>query len=94
MKNTSLILAFILFIISSGVVIASDTYTSSVETSASVLSQNEQAMEYSNKASIKFLKKDINGAIADFNKAIEISPNNPNLYLNRGYIKQLIIFLK
>lgn len=39
---------------------------------------------------MRFLKQDIQGAIQDFDKAIELSPNNPELYLNRGYIKQLI----
>ena len=39
---------------------------------------------------LKFLKQDIKGAIADFDKAIQLNPNNPELYLNRGYIKQLI----
>ena len=49
------------------------------------------ALTYSNRASMKFLKKDIKGAIQDFDKAIEISPQNPDLYLNRGYIKQVEI---
>lgn len=48
------------------------------------------ALDYSNRASIKFLKKDVFGAINDFDKAIQLSPNNHELYLNRGYIKQVI----
>ena len=56
---------------------------------ASVEENTETFHQYSNSASQKFFSKDIYGAITDFDKAIELSPQNPELYLNRGYIKHI-----
>lgn len=50
----------------------------------------DDAKTYSNQASNKFMKKDINGAIACLNEAIKINPNNPYFYLNRGFIKHFV----
>lgn len=62
-----------------------------IEGSAQVVQNNaETALAYSNRASAKFIKRDFNGAIKDFDKAIELSPNNPELYLNRGYLKHIM----
>ena len=62
-----------------------------IETYSAQISENPNAAQaYSNRGSLRFLKKDIKGALSDFDKAIQISPNDPKLYLNRGYIKQVI----
>lgn len=62
-----------------------------IEASAEINRQPaETALAYSNRASMKFLKQDFQGAIKDFDKAVEINPNNPDLYLNRGYLKHIL----
>ena len=43
--------------------------------------------DYMSRASNKFVKGDIAGAIEDMNQAISIESNSPVLYLNRGYLK-------
>ena len=50
----------------------------------------DESLSYSNQASNKFMKKDIQGAISCLDEAIRISPNNPQLYLNRGFVKHVI----
>ena len=58
---------------------------------ASLPSQPDmQAQSYANRASVKFLRKDIMGAISDFNLAISLNPSNADFYLNRGYLKHII----
>ena len=49
-----------------------------------------EAQIYSNQASQKFMKKDIAGSLACLNEAIKLNPNNPMLYLNRGFIEHFI----
>ena len=49
----------------------------------------ELSQSYSNQASNKFMKNDINGAIESLNEAIKINPNSPLLYLNRGFVKHV-----
>ena len=57
---------------------------------ASEIQQTNEALMYSNQASNKFMKRDINGALSSLDEAIRISPNNPQLYLNRGFVKHVI----
>ena len=52
--------------------------------------QIDEAQSYSNKASNLFMKKDILGALSALDEAININPNNPQLYLNRGFVKHVI----
>ena len=92
-NRTSFILAILLTFAVNGTVFAADStmIESSIQTFTQEINANpDAALAYSNRASMKFLKKDTQGAIADFDKAIQINPNNPELYLNRGYIKQVI----
>src|SRR5512134_2985935 len=49
----------------------------------SVLAQNS-ASDWVNSGLAKYEKSDLDGAIADFNRAIEIDPNYANAYNNRG----------
>ncbi len=87
MKLKGILLAMSLYIAFTGIVFAEDR----IEGSAQVVQNNsETALAYSNRASAKFLKKDFKGAVIDFDKAIELSPNNPELYLNRGYLKHVM----
>ncbi len=92
MKKTSLILAAVIMFAFTGTNFAAETpIENSIEAYTQQIQQNpDAALAYSNRASLKFIKKDIQGAITDFDKAIQINPNNPELYLNRGYIKQVI----
>lgn len=57
---------------------------------AKVQENQESAASFMSRASEKFMKKDVKGAIDDMNQAITIAPNSPLLYLNRGYLKQVI----
>ena len=47
----------------------------------------QTAEEYYNQGNLKFQLEDYKGAIADFTKAIELSPNNSDAYYNRGLAK-------
>ena len=47
----------------------------------------QTAKEYSNKGVDKFLSGDYSGSIIEYNKAIEINPNNSDIYYNRGASK-------
>lgn len=51
---------------------------------------SESAGSYMSRASNKFMKNDIQGAISDLDTAISLEPNNQALYLNRGYLKHVI----
>lgn len=46
-----------------------------------------QYKEYFDSAKSKMKLEDYNGAISDFNKAIELDPNNAGAYMNRGNTK-------
>ncbi len=50
----------------------------------------DEARAYSNQASNKFMKKDIQGALSSLDEAVKLTPNNPQLYLNRGFVKHFI----
>ena len=52
-------------------------------------SNYDEALAYSNKASTRFMKQDIKGALECLDEAIKLSPNNPQLYLNRGFVKHV-----
>ena len=43
------------------------------------------------KASDKFMQKDTQGAITILSQGIQAEPNNPLLYLNRGFIKHVLL---
>ena len=51
----------------------------------------DEALSYSNQASNKFMQKDIQGALSCLDEAIRLNPNNPQLYLNRGFVKHVIL---
>ena len=48
---------------------------------------SQTAEEYLKNASAKFYNDDYYGAIADFNKAIELNPDDASAYYNRGAVK-------
>ena len=62
----------------------------STKLQASVQEGQESATSYTSRASDRFMKKDINGAIEDMSKAISIEPTNTMHYLNRGFLKQVL----
>src|SRR3989344_6946387 len=47
------------------------------------------ALAYNNRGIAKRAKGDLNGAIADYNRALELDPRHANAYINRGYAKQV-----
>ncbi len=51
------------------------------------MSKEAEAEKYFDNGSAKYKKGDLKGAIADFNKAIELDPKNANTYNNRGNAK-------
>jgi tetratricopeptide (TPR) repeat protein len=48
---------------------------------------NQKAKDYNNRGNTKIDLKDYTGAILDYNKAIELDPDNANAYYNRGCTK-------
>jgi lipoprotein NlpI len=46
------------------------------------------ASAYTQRGNLKQMKGDLDGALADFNKAIEIKPDFTEVYCVRGYVKQ------
>ena len=48
------------------------------------LSLADRAATYSNRGIIRAATEDINAALADYEKAMAISPNTPEVYVNRG----------
>jgi tetratricopeptide (TPR) repeat protein len=46
------------------------------------------ADDYNSRGLAKEAKGDHDGAIADFNRAIELCPKQPRAYMNRGFAKQ------
>ena len=49
---------------------------------------------YTNRGKAKDELKDYNGAIEDYNQAIEIEPNDPSAYFIRGVVKKKLNDLK
>ena len=49
--------------------------------------QNQTAETYNNRGIAKVSLQDYSGAISDYNKAIEINPNDAEAYNNRGIAK-------
>lgn len=88
MKKTGFILALSALLVLNNACFAKSKKV--VQTEESQQTQEDVAVNYSNSASSRFFSKDIQGAISDFDKAIELNPANAELYLNRGYIKHLI----
>ena len=50
----------------------------------------ETPLEYVKRGNLKLDKGDLNGALDDFNKALEMDPTISDVYLNRGAIKQAL----
>lgn len=55
-----------------------------------IFAANIESESYITQASNKFSQKDINGALAILNEGINRTPNNPQLYLNRGFIEHFM----
>lgn len=66
-------------------------FTSNISLALNNNEQNitELSRNYLSKASIKFMKKDFQGALDCLNEAINMDSNNPLLYLNRGYVNHV-----
>ena len=78
MKKRNIIAAVLAIILCGNIVFSSES------------SSVDEALSYSNRASNLFMKKDINGALLSLDEAIRLNPNNPQLYLNRGFVKHFI----
>lgn len=48
----------------------------------------QDAVSYNNRGVLKHNSNDIQGTLADYNKAIELNPQDANTYKNRGILKQ------
>ena len=49
---------------------------------------SQLADDYNSRGLAKETKGDHDGAIADYNRAIELDPKQPRAYMNRGFAKQ------
>ena len=49
---------------------------------------SQLADDYNSRGLAKEIKGDHDGAIADYNRAIELDPKQPRDYINRGFAKQ------
>ena len=47
----------------------------------------QSSTEYNNQALVKYKARDYNGALIDFNKAIELDAKNEKAWHNRGLVK-------
>ena len=52
------------------------------------LAENSTALSFNNRGQARLSKSELDGAISDFNKAIELNPNLAEAYNNRGLLKQ------
>jgi tetratricopeptide (TPR) repeat protein len=52
-----------------------------------IAQSNESLQTYLDRADAKVQMGDFKGAIAEFDRAIQLAPNNPKIYENRGYAK-------
>jgi tetratricopeptide (TPR) repeat protein len=62
--------------------------TAKSQVNSSYIAQNQTAAQFNNAGVAKQKAGDDRGALADFNKAIELDPNNAVAYINRGSIKE------
>ena len=51
---------------------------------------SDMSNSYISKASNLFMRNDLQGALDTLNEAISANPNNPQLYLNRGFLKHVV----
>ena len=49
--------------------------------------QIDKSVIFLRRGDIKFYEKDYHGAISDYNKSIELNPNDDHVYFLRGYAK-------
>ncbi len=78
----------LLMVLSAGVYAVPQT---SAIQSAQITEQTQDgSILYTSRASLKFMQKDMQGAISELDKAIQVNPNNPMLYLNRGYVRHVL----
>lgn len=91
MKKAGIILTFCAVISLGNAVTAAQDYTKTSDTfNLQVQQTMSTSFAYANRASMKFFRDhDTEGALQDFDNAISIEPDNCELYLNRGYIRQL-----
>lgn len=60
-------------------------YASAADAFSAAIAKNPRsAAAWNNRAAARLRLGDVNGAIADYNKAIELAPNDPEIYYNRG----------
>jgi Tfp pilus assembly protein PilF len=55
-----------------------------------VRTQPSNARAYSNRGLTKFEKGDFDGALADYNRSVELSPASFQPYINRGIVKNKV----
>ena len=59
-------------------------------TSTSGFLKSDDAVAYHNRGLAKYHKHDLDGAIADYAKAIELKPDYAHAYYDRGGLRQVL----
>jgi tetratricopeptide (TPR) repeat protein len=62
-------------------------YANAIEVYAQIIKQGDKSWVYFNRGNIKYESGDKTGAIADFDRSIELNPQQPRAYTNRGNSK-------
>jgi len=63
-------------------------YIASTGIAMGVLDTRSLTVTSANPAFAELLGRDLDGTIADYNRAIELYPKQPRAYMNRGFAKQ------
>jgi tetratricopeptide (TPR) repeat protein/S1-C subfamily serine protease len=74
----------------SAILMGKKQYSAAISILDEIIRKNPQTYAYYNRGKIKFSLGNTQGAIADFNRAIALSPKDIEAYINRGAVKSYL----